>query len=200
MKFEMLTTLEVYNVLRLIPAAVQAQLVREDVVVAGGAIRDTVTGLPVKDLDIFCHSEEQAERLAAEVSPFVRHTLFAYSVTLDGIPVQYVFYKDFTTPEDLISQFDFRACCAGVYWTNVFGWSGVAVEGFHADCNSRVLRFMSQVKDAGKLTALARALSLAQKGWKLSTEEAAAIITHFSPTHTLEQVRYAFRPGYGGRR
>jgi hypothetical protein len=217
MKFEMLTTLEVYNVLRLIPAAVQAQLVREDVVVAGGAIRDTVTGLPVKDLDIFCHSEEQAGRLAAEVSPFVRHTLFAYSVALTcghtrgsdeggfaerpiNIPVQYVFYKDFTTPEDLISQFDFRACCAGVYWTKVFGWSGVAVEGFHADCNSRVLRFMSQVKDAGKLTALGRALSLAQKGWKLSTEEAAAIITHFSPTHTPEQVRHAFRPGYGGRR
>jgi hypothetical protein len=59
---------------------------------------------------------------------------------------------------------------------------------------------MSQAKDAGKLTALDRALKLSRKGWMLSTGEAAAIITHFEPTFEPERVRYAFRPGYGGHR
>lgn len=216
MTFEPLTNLEIDTVLHLLPAAVQAQLQRENVVLAGGVIRDTVAGLPVKDIDIFCHSEEQAERLAREVSTFVQHTLFAYSVNL-GIPIQYVYYKDFTDARDLVSQFDFRACCAGLYWDEAFGlganlgssWRGVAVEGFHADCAERQLRFMSQPKDNGKLTALGRALRLAKKGWTLSTDEAASIIEHWQGrwegeaimppadlTARRERIRCAFRPGY----
>lgn len=215
MNFERLTSLEVDTVLHLIPAAVQAQIQWEDVVLAGGAIRDTVAGLPVKDIDIFCHSEEQAERLSRELADSdmpVRKTLFAYSVEL-AIPVQYVFYKDFTDALDLVGQFDFRACCAGIYWEHATRpnddvgfaevpahWEGIAVDGFHADCRDHALRFMSQPKDNGKLTALGRALHLANKGWTLSTSEAANIIAHFEPSFEAERVQRAFRPGYGGAR
>lgn len=204
MNFETLTPAEVRRVFELIPAPVISQLQRENVVLAGGVIRDTVAGLPVKDVDIFCHSEEQAARLAGEASTFVRHTLFAYSVDL-GIPIQYVYYKDFTDARDLVSQFDFRACCAGIYWYGCYNsatgqpahWEGVAVEGFHSDCTARQLHFMSQPKDNGKLTALGRALQLAKKGWTLSTDEAASIVTHWQgDTTQRERIRRAFRPGY----
>jgi hypothetical protein len=211
MNFETLTNSEIESVMDRVPSAVKGQLIRENVVLAGGVIRDTVAGLPIKDLDIFCHSREQAERLALEVSPFVKRTLFAFSVDL-GIPVQYVFYKDFTDAKDLVSQFDFRACCAGIYYTRAFGWSGVAVEGFHADCAGKLLTFMSQQKDEGKLTALGRALSFAKKGWTLSASQAADIILHwqgvkpnpdelFGVDFTYEdrhaEVVHAFRPCYG---
>jgi hypothetical protein len=207
MTFENLTQAEIDGVLSLVPRAVLKQLARENVVLAGGAIRDIAAGLPVKDLDIFCHSEEQAARLAAEVSTYVKHTLFAYSVDVGPLPIQYVFYKDFKDAADLVSQFDFRACCAGLYWPKELEglhatgpWEGIAVEGFHADCRDKVLNFMSQQKDAGKLTALGRALKLAQKGWTLSTGEAARIITHFEPTIDVERAHGSFRPGYGGSR
>jgi hypothetical protein len=204
MTFERLTQDEVTHVLSLLPAVVYQQLQRENVVLAGGAIRDTLAGIPVKDIDIFCHSEEQAARLALELAPFARHTTFAYTVPLEGLPVQYVYYKDFTTPEDLVQQFDFRACCAGIYWTATPDarpfppmWVGLAVEGFHADVEARVLRFMSQLKDAGKLTALRRALDFVPKGWTISNEDLTGILTHFEPSIQPDRARRSFRPCYG---
>jgi hypothetical protein len=199
--FETLCQAEIDSVLYKVPDAVRFQLKTNPVVLAGGVIRDTAAGLPVKDIDIFCHSAEQAEKLATEAASFVRKTLFAYSVTLDGVSVQYVFYKDFTDAKDLISQFDFRACCAGVYFSDGdFGeWRGVAVEGFHADCRDKVLRFMSQEKDAEKLTALRRALDFAKRGWTISNDEVTNILTHWEPTFEPERVKHSFRPAYGGR-
>jgi hypothetical protein len=241
--FETLNYETIREVLRMVPETVQRQMERRlPIVVAGGVIRDTVAGLPVKDVDVFCHSQEQAEMLALEASPFVRKSLFAYSVQSQtprpagfdrsrDITVQYIFYKDFKHAKDLVSQFDFRACCAGVYYYHVddehYGWCGVAAEGFHKDCRDRVLHFMSQAKDAGKLTALRRALDFAGKGWTISNDEVAAILEHWQglehesrpedckhpsfyhkaaklPFSCGESPRVrvvrAFRPAYGGRR
>lgn len=208
MNFEHLTQEEIARVLQAVPVDVRLALMRETVVLAGGVIRDTLAGLPIKDVDIFCHSEYQAQKLALRVSGYVRHTTFAYSVTVDDRPVQFVFYKDFEDAKDLVRQFDFRACCAGIYWNREkWGsfytdakWVGVAVEGFHADCASRVLHFMSQPKDADKLTALRRAVDFTRKGWSISNAELAGIVSHFAPELDRERVRHSFRPAYGGRR
>jgi hypothetical protein len=207
--FECLTATDISAALARVPQIVREQLQRESVVLAGGCIRDTLAGLPVKDVDVFCHSREQAERLAFEAAPLVRQSLFAFSVDLGGFPVQYIFYKEFKDARDLVQQFDFRACCAGIYFrgTEERGsyytdarWEGVAVEGFRADCRDRVLRFMSQEKDRDKLTALRRAFGFALKGWTISNEELTGIITHFEPTLDAERVRGSFRPAYGGHR
>ncbi len=208
MKFEELTRDEIYRVLAHVPASVHNILKVDDVVLAGGVIRDTLAGLPVKDIDIFCHSEAQAERLALRTSSFIRRTTFAFTAPLKGeLPVQFVFYKDFVDAKDLVRQFDFRACCAGIYWrcdiyrevglSKPNGWEGIAVEGFRQDCQERVLRFMSQKKDENKLTALRRALDFARKGWTISNEELTAIVTHFEPGLEVERVKRSFRPAYG---
>jgi|SRR5581483_6618475 len=200
MNFERLTPDEITRSLQHVPKVVLDQVAREDVVIAGGIIRDTVAGVPVKDVDIFCHSAEQAERLSREFAgPFlhVPKTLFAYTVQTLGLPVQYVYYKEYADAQALISQFDFRACCAGIWWGGLGCWLGWAVEGFRGDCLSKTLRFMSQEKDAGKLTALGRALHLAKRGWELSTEEASAIISHWQPLADPAEVRRSFRPHYG---
>lgn len=200
MKFETLTEAEIAAVLTHIPLNVLQiiALEMEPVVIAGGVIRDTVATLPVKDVDIFCRSGDQAERLAKVLSPFVRRTTFAYSVLEYDRPIQFVYYKGFTDASDLIGQFDFRACCAGILWDQPSArWVGLAVEGFREDCLSKALRFMAQAKDAGKLTALGRALQLAKRGWDLPTDEAAAIVTHWQPTLDVVGARRAFRPHYG---
>ena len=215
MNYEILTNEEIVRALSNVPAAVRGILQREDVVLAGGAVRDTMAALPAKDVDIFCHSREQAEKLAKQLAGFdpsapeVRETMFAFSVDFYGVPVQFVFYKDFSDARDLISQFDFRACCVGIYWDGC--WCGVAVEGFREDCAARVLRFMSQAKDEHKLTALRRALTFAGKGWTISNAELARILLHWQDVKMTKatydayeaehaKVVHAFRPGYGGRR
>jgi hypothetical protein len=198
MSLENLKLRDMYRVLRQVPSVVRAQMRRENVVLAGGIIRDTVAGLPVKDIDLFCHSGEQAERLALEASTYVKHTTFAYTAEGFPLPVQYVFYKDYKDAPDLISQFDFRACCAGIFYDQAARmFQGVSVEGFNADCRDRVLRFMSQEKDKEKLTALRRALDFSTKGWTISNDEVTNILVHFEPTFKPDRVRLSFRPCYG---
>lgn len=223
MNYEILTDVEKTAVLCNIPAAVQDAMRSASavgLVLAGGVLRDTLAGLPVKDVDIFCHSETQAETVAVELqfklygtAAGVNRSMFAYSLDVDGLPVQFVYYKDFDDAYGLVSQFDFRACCAGM-WCDSSAWHGVAVEGFREDCANRVLRFMSQAKDQRKLTALRRALTFAHKGWTISNAELARIILHwqdikpdaiaFPSDERYEslhaEVVHAFRPGYGGRR
>jgi hypothetical protein len=207
MTFQTLTLEEIRKVLAYVPTAAYVPIIREPgPVVAGGLIRDVFAGLEPKDVDIFCHSEEQAERLAFQAAngkpDRIRRTTFAYSVSGLSLPVQFIFFKGFETVEELVGQFDFRACCAGIRFYDEpsrFGWEGVAVEGFREDCNDRVLRFMSQDKDRDKLTALRRALNFAAKGWKIENEEVGKILTHFEPTLSLEpeRVARAFKPAYG---
>lgn len=200
MNFVELTHEEIRDVLAHVPHDILALARRENVVIAGGVVRDTIAKLPVKDIDIFCHSREQAERLALLSSPFVHHTTFAYSVEVAGAHVQFIFYKEFETPEELIGQFDFRACCAGVYFdASALEWRSTAVQGFEDDCRTRRLLFLSQPKDSGKLTPLARALHFVSKGWTIDTNELSGIVTHWSPIHDREAVKRSFRPAYGGR-
>lgn len=184
-------------VLRFVPHAVKEILMHNRVTLAGGAIRETVTGGAVKDIDIFCHSEAEALRLASTLGPVAR-SLNAYNVTADGLPVQFVFFRDYTDAEDLISQFDFRACCAAVYWDVFQGWRGIAVDGFEQDCKRRVLTFLRQPKDAGSLVPLQRALRLAEKGWHLPAKQTEAILTHWDATIAAEHVRRSLKPSYGG--
>jgi hypothetical protein len=215
MNFTSLALEEIRRVIAYIPTAAYIAIIREpgpDPVVAGGLVRDVFAGLEPKDVDIFCHSEEQAERLAFQAAngkpERVRKTTFAYSVLGLSLPVQFIFYKEFATVEELVGQFDFRACCAGMRFRDdsahgghagAFGWEGIAVDGFREDCRDKVLRFMSQDKDRDKLTALRRALNFAAKGWKIENEEVGKILTHFDTRLTLEpeRVARAFKPAYG---
>jgi hypothetical protein len=203
MNFERLTDAEIEKVLAYVPTRAYLQLRDSDAVLAGGLIRDVIAGVEPRDVDIFCHSEAQAADLAAGSAVFVRHTTFAYTVAPDSfgsLPVQFVYYKDFQDARDLITQFDFRACCAGIYYDKVVGrWDGGAIEGFRADCQAKALRFMSQDKDRDKLTALRRALNFAAKGWTIHNEEVCKIVTHFEPALNVERVRGSLKPAYGRR-
>lgn len=185
-------------VLANIPGALFDVLKTQRVVLAGGVVRDAVSGDKVKDVDVFCHSREDAARLALSLG-VVRTTTFSSSVEL-GLPVQFVFYREYSSPAELIRQFDFRACGAAVYYTEN-GFVGVALEGFEEDVKARRLTFLHQPKDEGSLVPLKRVMHFVQKGWRISDDGLSGILSHFEPTLKPERVSLALRPhSYGGRR
>ena len=185
---EALSPAEVDRVISQVPEMALFLLKTSHAVLAGGFVRDVLLGLSPKDLDIFCDSANEANLAAYYATLYtpgarVKRSTYARSVELGGMPVQFVFYREFASAGDLVSQFDFRACAAGVYWsTEREAWQGVCVSGFHEDLANRRLTFLHQPKDAGSLVPLKRALHLVSKGWKLPDESVAGILTHWRPS------------------
>ena len=203
---------DVLRVVGLAPGFVTA-LLHTGRVLAGGFIRDVLLGETPKDLDVFCASAMDADwcaKLATDALAVewplvnVRRSTFSRTIQADpeALPAQFVFYREFLDAEDLVSQFDFRACAAGIYWDPTQGeFRGVCVSGFYEDLAAKRLTFLHQPKDAGSLVPLKRALHLAAKGWKLPDESTAAILGHWQPSLAQETTLRSLRPGsYGGRR
>jgi hypothetical protein len=206
---------DVAKVLERIPERVR-EILRANprAVLAGGVIRDVIAGGEVKDIDVFVPTKDQAYKLAKEIQglniwrqipdPYIpepKKSLNAYNVEVDGIPVQFVFYREFIDAEDLISQFDFLACCAGISFDPVAGeFRGVNVEGFYHDVQKRLLTFRFQVKDAGGLVPLRRALKLVAKGWKIKDRDVAGILHHWREDIEVDACAGAMGYSYGGKR
>ena len=185
MTIDQLKPWDVLRVLASLPDPVRRLMVSEPTrVLAGGFIRDILAGDEPKDLDVFCATRQESDWCALLLAgPLgeVRNSTFSRTVDSD-LPVQFVFYREFLDAEDLISQFDFRACAAGIYWCpNRREFVGVCVSGFYGDLEAKRLTFLHQQKDAGSLVPLKRALHLATKGWKLPDESVAGILTHWQP-------------------
>lgn len=197
---------DVQAVLRLLPWQAFDALMRFPCFLAGGAIRDRVSGGAAKDLDLFCRTREEADSFAAYYGEYKR-TTFANTLKRSGfpnLPIQFVHYREFIDAEDLISQFDFLACAAAIFYDKQTArFVGVSLEGFYEDCAEKRLTFLQQPKDKGSLIPLKRAMHLAERGWKLPDDGLANILVHFEPVLALkpERLTRALRPSsYGGRR
>lgn len=197
----------VARVLAGVPGAVQDAMMTRDVVLAGGAIRDVIRCEPFKDVDVFCPSESVADELSTLLSCHtdrtVKRSTFSRTVLLGypPMPVQCIFYRSFTSPAELIRQFDFLACCAAIYYHRKHGFVGITVEGFEEDALAKRLTFLRQPKDEGSLVPLKRALHFASKGWTLPDAGLTGILSHFEPALRPERVSRALRPSsYGGSR
>jgi hypothetical protein len=109
-------------------------------VIAGGAIRDHILGVPVKDLDIFVMglSDDAAEEIFGAIR---MHVGYAGSDTAGsrtqyvwhGIAVDLVFLH-LDHPEHVLDRFDLGIC--RVCWD---GTSILATEDFHRDLSDRVI-------------------------------------------------------------
>ena len=97
-------------------------LVREDAILAGGALRALFDGTKIKDYDIFFRSEEayaSANILMSQSPDFVqlpdagRTTQWQHKTTKDVINL---IGFAFGTPEETIGRFDMRCCHMALYF------------------------------------------------------------------------------------
>jgi hypothetical protein len=200
MEPEVIFTAEDYKrVFDTIPLIIREQLGTNDIVIAGGFIRDSLLGLSPSDIDIFVKTKDLANQLASDVAYGhqglgITETSCSFTLINNGLIIQYVYCRPFTTPESLINEFDFRCC--GVAFSNIGNKTTALVskvEGFEQDTRDRRLVFRCANYNKGNLGALTRAFKFTAKGWFLSEEEMAKIV-HSYAAYNIE-LRRALRRG-----
>jgi hypothetical protein len=103
--------------------------------IAGGAIRDHLLGLPVKDLDIFVlgmSAKAAKEIFGAEMIEYagVAEAKHTYR-TVDGLVVDLVFSR-FDNAHEVLDHFDLGICRVG--WD---GWDYIVTDDFEFDCRNK---------------------------------------------------------------
>ena len=103
-------------------------------IIAGGAIRDHILGLPVKDIDIFVlgMDAQSAEQIfGADIIEYagVEEAKHQYR-TQDGLTVDLVFSR-YDNVQEVLEHFDLGICRAG--WD---GWDYVVTDDFEFDCRN----------------------------------------------------------------
>lgn len=174
------TVNEYQRVIASIPEHIQEQLKTNDILVAGGFIRDILVDLPVSDLDIFCKTDEIAKTLAEYGNDGlgVVKTECSYTVLHGDLKIQYIYCRPFTDPDSLINEFDFTCCGVALKWEGGY-WKYYAVAGFEEDTRDQVLVFRNADYNRGNLGALSRAFKFTARGWFLSQLEMAKIVHHY---------------------
>jgi len=150
--------------------------------IAGGFVRDTIGGYPVKDIDVFFWSDGQLND-AKEVASIhggeltVTPQSYTYaSKSGEHPPVSLI--KDIGCPifNDRIQDFDFE-CCMGEITFYRGAWEGCMSEQFLDDVKAKRLTFTGQVSfpDDNGIGAMIRAVKFVGRGWSIDTPNLLAI-------------------------
>ncbi len=139
--------------------------------VAGGCIRDTLAGDPVKDVDIFFTSEKEYRGALRAVLPALCRFVNANAVgiTLPKLGDVDVCRASFRTPGEMLERFDFVCCAVALTHDGKY----IRHEAFERDVAERKLT----VNDPANATH-ERAMRLVTRGWG-DIEQATALPRRF---------------------
>lgn len=173
---------DVFTITNRLPFAVQKVMMDPVLraVLAGGYIRDIITGVEPKDIDLFARTEQHAQEIASDIAAAWgvqwTRTKNAYSIKKDGEPTVQVIHRwVFSEPEDVVKSFDFTICQA-VVWYDEMGWRSYADPAFEADARAKRLSYTApdRLEDAGG-SAL-RVLRFVSRGYSIEPSEYAKVM------------------------
>jgi len=156
--------------------------------VAGGYVRDCVTGEDPQDVDVMCTdavtSREEAywlgHQVLGESSIFslqpenVRESQNAFTITGLEPPVQFIHRWTFAEPGDAVDSFDFTVAKAAFWWDGA-KWASYCDKAFYPDLAARRLVYTSpeRVEEVGG--SLLRVVKFCRRGYRISPEDLGAV-------------------------
>jgi hypothetical protein len=162
--------------------------------IGGGFLRSIVAGDPVNDVDVFCGSKDDAERLretlAAETESRVWTTDNAFTILGTNPPIQIIHRWSFGSGPSVADSFDFTCCCAA-FWFDRHGdgapddvdnggtgkWRSYCDSRFYCDVAGKRLIYRNPVRNEDAGGSMLRVLKYYQKGYRIPLDSLADVIT-----------------------
>lgn len=152
-------------------------------VVAGGFVRDVIAHDRPKDVDVFVAGED----LAREVSEWLKsecgldsvRTMNTITVKTKGCPTQLAWRWKFSTPSELVEGFDFTVCQAGIWWDGE-QMRSTAAPSFYKDLEAKKLVYTALGRDDDRASALLRVLKFYQRGYKITLPSLSRVLAHLA--------------------
>lgn len=182
----MLYDQDVNNVVRNLPKDVRALLKANPgrIFLAGGYIRDRISGAPINDIDLWGVDSVElgtvAELFGAKRGVRVMSTDNAHTILTQGrSPVQFITRWVFDYPGACADSFDFTVCSAAI-WYEGDRWESYCHNDFYADLAGKrlVYTYPARNEDAGG--SLMRVQKLIRRGYSISPGNLAGVIARLT--------------------
>lgn len=183
-----LTETDMRRCLISVPKDLRNLLIRFELILAGGFCRSIIAGEPVSDIDIFGQSITRLQAVADGLATIRRekhhdikviNTQNAISVVGGGYaPVQFITRWLYDRARQVAQSFDYSVCSAAIQWNdNRKSWESVCHDRFYSDLAAKRLFYMHPERDEDAGGSMLRAVKYTRKGYHISPESLAAVIS-----------------------
>lgn len=184
-----LTAIDLNFVVRRIPKDVRTLLEKNSsrLFLAGGFIRDTIGGMPVKDVDLLGADKHLLEESANELyhqrnimqsDSHVKLHVTDNAITLLSPPraaVQFITRWTFGHAEPLLESLDFTICQAAI-WMEGGQWRSMCSEGFYPDLAARRLVYTYPQREEEAGGSLMRVRKFLGRGWNIQADSLGGVV------------------------
>lgn len=194
-----LTQNDVHYCLSRLPKDLVTLMKERDLLLAGGFIRETISGGKVKDIDFFGHDKKGLEMAAMSLALSRKgarmfSTDNAFTVlSPPRLPVQFI-TRWLTTNgnEDYLKNFDFTVCQAGIWWDHdTREWTSGCHEDFYADLAAKRLVYTFPQRDEEVGGSMIRMKKFMKRGYDIQIWSLAGITARL-----MQGVRKVESPQY----
>ena len=161
----------------------------ESVFLAGGFIRDCISGAKPSDIDLFSPSKDLARQYAEKIHQAeggrakLIETDNAFTIT-GRLPIQFIHRWTFKNAFEVIDSFDFTIARA-VIWCQDGRWESFCDDRFYPDLAAKRLVYCQPERHEDVGGSLLRVLKFYQRGYRIPLDSLSAVITRM--VHGLDR-------------
>jgi len=193
-----LTQQDLHFVVSRLPKDLTESAKKHGLIIAGGFIRETVSGGKVSDIDIFGATVDKLNLAALEISQVRKARMFSTKNAITvlsppRLPLQFI--TRWLFPDNAVAcidSFDFTVCQAGIWFADN-KWQSAVSPMFYPDLAARrlVYTYPARAEDAGG--SMLRVRKFLQRGYSIQSGALAGVISRLVSSMDFTGRQYAER-------
>jgi len=177
---ENLTNQDLHFVVSRLPKDLVVGIKNHKLIVAGGFIRETISGGKVSDIDLFGQSVDTLKLAALELAQDRKGRMFNTDNAITvlsppRLPIQFITKWLFTEPSLCVDSFDFTVCQAGIWWDGE-NWQSTISPAFYPDLAAKRLVYTYPVRIEAAGGSMLRVRKFLQRGYSIQSASLAGVI------------------------